>query len=64
MSEWSDIVAISAGYGFTLGLKSDGTVVATRFSKNKQIDTEKWEVIKTYEDEWKTIFDKNLKWTL
>lgn len=61
---WSDIVAISAGYGFTLGLKSDGTVVATGFSKNKQINIEEWEIIKTYKEEWESIFDKNLRWTL
>ena len=28
VSEWKDIVAISAGNSYTVGLKSDGTVVA------------------------------------
>lgn len=64
VEEWNDIVAISAGYGFSLGLKSDGTVIATGFSKNKQIDIDKWEIIKTYKEEWRSIFDKNLRWTL
>jgi len=27
LAKWSDIVAISAGRGYTIGLKSDGSVV-------------------------------------
>ena len=61
ISEWTDIVAVSAGYGFTLGLKSDGTIVATGFDKNNQIDTDDWNNIMTYEEEWNSIFDENLK---
>ena len=34
VSEWTDIVAISAGNGYTVGLKADGTVVATKFNDN------------------------------
>jgi alpha-tubulin suppressor-like RCC1 family protein len=29
VSEWTDIVKIAAGHGFTVGLKKDGTVVCT-----------------------------------
>lgn len=29
--DWKDIVAISAGSGYTLGIKNDGTVIATEF---------------------------------
>ena len=28
VSEWGDIVAVAAGCAYTIGLKSDGTVVA------------------------------------
>lgn len=62
ISKWEDIVAISAGYGFTLGLKSDGTVVATGYDHDGQIDVDLWKGITNYEDEWKSIFDENLKW--
>ena len=62
ISQWTDIVSISAGYGFTLGLKSDGKVVATGFDHNGQIDVDSWKGITNYEDEWKSIFDENLRW--
>ena len=29
VSEWTDVVAVAAGWLYTLGLKADGTVVAT-----------------------------------
>ena len=32
VSDWTDIVAVSAESYHTVGLKSDGTVVATKFS--------------------------------
>lgn len=58
----ADIVAISAGYGFTLVLKSDGSVEAIGYNNNGQIDVDTWEGITKYEDEWKSIFDKDLRW--
>lgn len=58
----ADIVAISAGYGFTLVLKSDGSVDAIGYNNNGQIDVDTWEGITKYEDEWKSIFDKDLRW--
>lgn len=62
IGKWTDIIAISAGYGFTLGLKSDGTVVAAGYDHQGQIDVDSWEEIARYEKEWKSIFDKNLRW--
>ena len=35
-------VAISTGYGYTLGLKSDGTVVAVGYNKYGQCDVSGW----------------------
>lgn len=34
VSNWTDIVAISAGFKHTVGLKADGTVVATQYTGN------------------------------
>ncbi|MBQ7956429.1 MAG: zinc-ribbon domain-containing protein [Clostridia bacterium] len=48
VSEWTDIVAISASTYHTVGLKSDGTVVSTKIKNNKQdvdrgqTDVENW----------------------
>ena len=49
VSNWTDIIAISTGYGNTIGLKSDGTVVATRYTGDKkydngQRDVESWKL--------------------
>lgn len=38
---WKDIVSISAGSGYTLGLKNDGTVIATEFIPTKNEHTAK-----------------------
>ncbi len=62
ISKWKDIVAISAGYGFTLGLREDGKIVAAGFDHNGQIDTESWKGVVNYEEEWKTIFNSDLRW--
>lgn len=40
--KWKDIVAIAAGNDFTLGLKSDGTVVAAGNNKYVQFDVSSW----------------------
>lgn len=61
-SNWEQIVAVSAGYGFTLGLKKDGTVVATGYEHQGQTDVESWGCITNYEEEWKSIFNKELRW--
>ncbi len=46
MSGWSDIQQVSAGVGHTVGLKSDGTVVATGYNSNGQCDVVGWSDIK------------------
>lgn len=62
ISNWDKIVAVSAGYGFTLGLKEDGTVVATGYDRQGQTDVDSWEDITYYEEEWKSIFNEDLRW--
>ena len=42
VSGWTDIVAVSAGYGHTVGLKSDGTVVAVGYNKYGQCNVSGW----------------------
>ena len=39
---WADIVAVSAGEYHTVGLRSDGTVVATGANSSGQCDTSDW----------------------
>ena len=39
---WRDIVAVCAGYSYTVGLKSDGTVVAAGYSRYGQCDVGAW----------------------
>ena len=53
IAEWNqdkDIIAVSAGYGFTLGLKADGTVVAAGYDKDGQCDVETWTNIICYDE--------------
>ena len=38
VSDWTDIVAVSAGHYHTVGLKSDGTVVAVGYNSYGQCD--------------------------
>ena len=42
MQEFTDIVAISAGAGFSVGAKSDGTAVATGENTYHQCDVSDW----------------------
>ncbi|MCL2627706.1 MAG: OmpA family protein [Oscillospiraceae bacterium] len=42
VSEWADIIAVSAGYTHTVGLKSDGTVVAVEANGQGQCDVLGW----------------------
>ena len=46
VSEWTDIVAISAGEVHAVGLKSDGTVVAVGDNYSGQCDVDSWKNIK------------------
>ncbi len=43
--KWRDIVGISSGYSHTVGLKSDGTVVATGNDFSNQCKVDDWEDI-------------------
>ena len=45
-NDWTDIVAISAGYWHTVGLKADGTVVAVGYNEFGQCDVSGWTNIK------------------
>lgn len=56
INSWRDIVAVAAGYSFTLGLKSDGTVVGVGYYLDGQRNTDNWEKI-VYREEWKCIFE-------
>lgn len=42
VSGWSDLVSISANGGHIVGLRSDGTVLATGSNKNGECDVEHW----------------------
>ena len=42
ISNWEDIVAVSAGPGHTVGLKSDGTCVATGYNDDGRCDVYDW----------------------
>ena len=42
VSDWTDIVAVSAGFYHTIGLKADGTVVAAGDNKYGQCDVSDW----------------------
>lgn len=39
---WNDIIAISSGYGHTLGLKKDGSVVAAGYMDEPECDVSAW----------------------
>ena len=45
VSEWKDIIAISAGKSHTVGLKSDGTVIATGKNGGGQCNVSEWKDI-------------------
>ena len=45
MSEWKNIVAVSAGNSYTVGLKSDGTVVACGKNTYGECDVSEWQDI-------------------
>ena len=47
VSDWVDIVAVSAGHNHTIGLKADGTLVATGSDRNRQCDVSDWTNITT-----------------
>lgn len=49
VSGWTDIVQVSAGFDQILGLKADGTVVATGCNDYGQCDTDSWsDIVQVY----------------
>ena len=42
MDQWTDIVSIDSGYSHTVGLKSDGTVVAAGRTQDGECEVEGW----------------------
>ena len=50
VSKWKDIVAVSAGGEYTVGLKSDGTVVAAGKNDRGQCDVAGWKLFKTEQE--------------
>ncbi|PFN54858.1 chromosome condensation regulator, partial [Bacillus thuringiensis] len=46
VSDWRDIVAIAAGCAHTVGLKSDGTVIAVGNNEFGQCDVGSWRDIR------------------
>lgn len=45
VSDWTDIVAISAGHQHTIGLRSDGTVVTAGDNASRQCEVSEWQNI-------------------
>ncbi|MBR2411893.1 MAG: hypothetical protein IKB08_09240 [Clostridia bacterium] len=45
VSDWTDIIAVSAGINYTLGLKFDGTVVAVGADNNDKCEVGNWKNI-------------------
>ncbi|WP_455716397.1 hypothetical protein [Anaerosporobacter sp.] len=56
VSDWKDIIAISNGNSCLLGLKRDGTVVATGDNENKQLDVSGWtDIVAIATGDWISI---------
>ena len=56
MSDWTDIVAISAGDEHTVGLKADGTVVAVGNNEYGQCDVSDWtDIVAISAGYWHTV---------
>ena len=44
VSSWRDLVAVSAGGTYTVGLRADGTAVAVGFNGSGQCDVTSWKL--------------------
>lgn len=56
VSDWDDIIAISKSSTTLLGLKRDGTVVATGSNENKQLEVSGWsDIVAIAAGNWITI---------
>ena len=63
VSDWKDIVAVAASNTFTVGLRTDGTVVATHFSNTNygQCDVSGWKLfnsLETVDAERQTVIER------
>ena len=53
VDDWDKIVAISAGTGFTVGLKEGGSVVTAGYNDtNRRNEAAKWTDIMVYKEDW------------
>ena len=55
VSDWRDIVAVSAGSGCTVGLKSDGTVVAVGYNEDGRCNVSNWRDIVAVKSSGNTV---------
>jgi alpha-tubulin suppressor-like RCC1 family protein len=56
VDDWTDVVQVSAGCGFTVGLKSDGTVVAVGDNQYRACNTAGWtDVVQVSAGGWHTV---------
>ena len=56
VEDWNDIVAISAGNAHTVGLRSDGTVVAAGNNSNRQCNVRSWkDIVAVYAGAYVTV---------
>ena len=56
MGTWQDITAVAAGYYHSVGLKADGTVVATGFNDYGQCDVSEWtDIVAVAAGGWHTL---------
>ena len=45
LSSWKDLVCISSGFGFTVGVKKDGSVVAEGSDIYRQCEVSDWNLL-------------------
>lgn len=56
VDDWTGIIQISAGYDHAVGLKADGTVVATGNNENGQCSTDGWkDIVQVFAGRFHTI---------
>lgn len=56
VDNWNEIVAISAGTGFSVGLKEDGSVVTAGYNDTDRCEeAAKWTDIMVYKEDWERV---------
>ena len=61
VADWRDIVAIAAGFSYTLGLRSDGTVVAAGKKQGNVVDWKLFDSIDSLPQELESAKKKSLE---